>query len=168
MAPSVFNFIEGSLQNSSCCSINTDLSRDTLPYPKLLSLGSEWWALAPGDLRALRQIFNVLCPSASPVLPHAQSGGYLELTILLSRAVRPCTIFFLHNFAEESPALLLDFYQTCWIASVLFHIFLSQPLPQADLTQIASNTLSNYCVPNSDLSSLSHSNSQPSYDKQHS
>lgn len=93
---------------------------------------------------------------------HVHSEGYLELAILFFGAVRLYPIFFFpYNFAENSPALLFDFHQTCWILLWHFWILYFYLFPQADLTQILSNTLSNYFVPHLDLSRLPHSNLRP-------
>lgn len=117
MAPSVFSFIEGSVQNGSRCSINVDLSRDPLSHPKLLSQGTND-VLQLQRFNSIKAGFNVL---SVPVPVQFFLGSYLELKILVSRAVRLCPIFFLPcNLEENSPALFLDFYQT-WIAASLLH-----------------------------------------------
>lgn len=162
MAPSVFSFIEGSLQNSSCCNINTNLSRDPLLYPELLSQGTRWCAPAPGDLIASGWVCNVLFVPVPGQFFSCRVGAVWSWQYSSSRAVRLCPIFFsLTTLLRFSCPFFSIFIRP--VESLLWHVCISyfNPLPQAELTQISSNMLSNCFVPELDGSQLPHSNLQP-------
>lgn len=89
---------------------------------------------------------------------HAQSGGYLELAILFSGAVRPYPIFFLKTLQRILLSCSLNFIRPVESLLCCFCILPSNIFLQVDLTEISCYTLSNL-----DLSSLPHSNLQPLY-----
>lgn len=137
-APSVFSFIEGSLQSRSCCSINMALCR--APTAPSCPHRCGMTCSRPPRFTSTGQVCNVLCPSASPVLP-GPSGGSLELA--LSDSVQFFSLQLCREFSCPASCFLSDLWNHSCDTSASF----SPNLPfQVGLTQIPSDTLGDYYI----------------------